>query len=114
MIVRISADNFELSEELAKYASNKLNGLGRFVRRRDRPTTLVEAVFSEQRGSSVDVKTCQLTLRLRREEFIAQESTQHLYASLDVATASVEQWLKDFKKRRPGVLRKYLRRGGAA
>jgi ribosome-associated translation inhibitor RaiA len=65
----------------------------------------VEATFSEQ-GT---LKTCQLTVKMRREELTARETTQHMYASLDVAVVAVEQQLRDYRRQHPGAVRKYLR-----
>lgn len=105
MILKISAENFELSENLSKYTRNKLESLEKYVPRADRPTTLAEVVFSKQGA----LKTCQLSVKLRREELQAREITQHIYASLDVAAASVEQRLRDYRRQHPGAVRRYLR-----
>jgi len=105
MILKISAENFDLSEELSKYAQGKLESLDKYVLRKDRPTTLVEAIFSEQ-GMQ---RTCQLTVKLRREEFTARETTRHTYVSLDIAVAAVEQRLRDYRREHPSAVRSYLR-----
>jgi len=100
----MTAEDFELGEELAKYARGKLENLDKYLPHKDRATTLLEVTFSEQGA----LKTCQLTVKLRREEIIARETTQHMYASLDVAVVAVEQRLRDYRRQHPGAVRKYL------
>lgn len=94
-----------MSEELAKYTRGKLERLDKYIPRADRPTALVEVAFREQGA----LKTCSVSVKFRREELVTSETTQHMYASLDIAAAAVEQSLKEYRQQHPGPVRRYLR-----
>lgn len=109
MKVHIKAEGFELTAELEKYASSKIAQLARRVPRNLRPLASCEAVFV--RGRAQKSNTCSLTLALAGSELHARETTQHMYAALDIAAVHVEQELKEYlSKQRRHPVRTHLRR----
>jgi ribosomal subunit interface protein len=109
MKVHIRAEGFELTAELEKYASSKIAQLARRVPRNLRPLAGCEAVFV--RGRAQKSNTCSLTLTLGDSELHSRETTQHMYAALDIAAVHVEQELKEYMaKQRRHPLRAHLRR----
>lgn len=109
MILRTNIEGFVTTEDLDKYLRAKLARLDRYIPRRERPTTLIEVILTEQ-GSSTPLRTCQLTLKLRRDELRAKETTQHMYASIDIATADMEQQLRLHRRHNPGKIRAYTQK----
>lgn len=99
MKIQITAANFDLGLELEKYARHKLEGLTRHVPHRLREVSALELTFYQHVSGKLKQNTCELCLRVPRDELTARETTQHMYAALDIAVANVEQQLRDYKNR---------------
>lgn len=99
MKTQLVARGFELSAELEKYTQHKLATIRRRVPRAARPEVLCTVQFIKKRTKAAENKTCRLTLILPHEKLEAEETTQHMYAALDIATEHMVQQLRDYKGR---------------
>jgi ribosomal subunit interface protein len=100
MKVRYLTRGLELTAELEKYANGKTARLARKVPRRLKAGTTCEVVFSQIIHKDDKVSTCSITLSLGEKEIKAKETTQHIYAALDIAVVDIEQQLKGYARGR--------------
>jgi len=98
MKIRYSAQGFELTGELEKYAAGKLARLSRRVPRRFRAKAAYEVVFRQTTRKGVKINTCSIVLKLPDAEFTAKETTRHMHAALDIAAVQIERQLKDYAR----------------
>jgi len=111
MKIHLRAEGFELTSELEKYAGSKIAQLTKRLPRSLRQLADCEAVFLRGQAKGVRSNTCSLTLRVEGTELHARETTQHMYAALDIAAVYVEQELKEYlAKRRKQPVRSHLKR----
>lgn len=111
MIRTISAvGRFTLGPDLEKYTGGKLDDVEKEIPRNLRRYAHVEVRFESRTVNGKKENTCTVDLRLPREVFTATETTQHIYAALDIATAEIAEQLMAYKAGRPGVFRQRLRR----
>ena len=113
MHIEITAQGLELTPELEKYTQSKLARIARVVARLSQhgSSTICAVRFTQTHVQEDRVNTCMLKVTLGSETFTAQETTQHMYAALDIVTAQIEQQLKVYRKTsvKSGVL-KHVRR----
>jgi ribosomal subunit interface protein len=106
----LSAEKFELTPELEKYAQSKLDELEKAIPRGSRRFSHAEVTFRQTGPKTSRQNTVQLTLYLPRERFEATETTQHMYSALDIATMQIREQLKAHRTGRSGPLRRGWRR----
>ena len=96
MKLHITASGFDLGSELEKYASGKAAQLNKEIPRKLRAQSVCDMHFAQTKGDELKVSTCTILVKLGEEEFHAEESTQHMYAALDIATVHMEHQLDDY------------------
>lgn len=99
MKIHFAANGIELTGDLEKYANSKIARLARKVPRRQRTYASFKIVFTQVFRKGTKQCTCNLSLWLDDTELKAEETTQHMYAALDIAVVHVEQQLKDYVRR---------------
>lgn len=108
MKTHFAAEGTELTGELERYAKGKIAHITRRVPRRLRTYASCKVAFAQKTVKGTKFSTCTLTLWLDDTELVAEETTQHLYAALDIAVVHIEQQLKDYVRRnRRGPLGKF-------
>jgi len=99
MKVRFSAVGFDLDAELDKYAAKKVVHMSRHVPRKEKAEAVCEVQFTHVKSKGIKYSTCAITFRLHEaNELKAEETTQHMYAALDIAAVRIEQQLEDYAK----------------
>ena len=107
----LTAEKFTPTDELAKYANKKVSALERYIPRKARPSARAEVRLKRVGEDEKRQSTCDITLHLPKASLHAKETTQHMYAALDVVTASLRQQITDYKtKHEPAKLRHRLAR----
>jgi ribosomal subunit interface protein len=100
MTVRFTAVGFDLDAELDKYAARKVAHMSRHVPRKEKADAVCEVQFTHGKRKGIKYSTCAITFKLHEaNELKAEETTQHMYAALDIAAVRIEQQLEDFAKR---------------
>lgn len=99
MIIRQTATGLDLTPELERYATKKIKQLGRIVPRPVRKHTICHVDFSRKVRGAYKYNTCTLTLEITDAQLRAVETTQHMYASLDVAAVHMQHQLGDYAAR---------------
>jgi ribosomal subunit interface protein len=94
---QLTAIGFELSDELEKYSRSKLAELARRVPRELRDDALCVVTFTQMKRGT-DKRRCSMVLQVGGQKFRAQETTQHMYTALDIATVDVLQKLRDYRR----------------
>jgi ribosomal subunit interface protein len=99
MKVRFATEGFELTTELDKYAARKVAQMTRRIPRKPKADASCEVRFAHSERAGVKHNTCSITFTLGKEELKAEESTQHMYAALDIAAVRIQQQLETYAKR---------------
>lgn len=112
MKIHFSSKGLELTVELEKYAARKVTHLSRRIPRKLRPAAGCNVSFARATQKGAKLNTCTISLTIDDVELKASETTQHMYAALDIASVQIEQQLKDHvRKQLGGMLRRHLRAG---
>lgn len=110
MKTQFSTKGIDLTSELEKYANRKVAHISRRVPRKLRATVDCEVAFARATKKGTKLNTCTITLGIDDVELKACETTQHMYAALDIAAVQIEQQLKDYvRKELGGLLRRHFR-----
>lgn len=111
MKIYLNATGFDLTTDLEKYANVKIARLARKVPRSLRASAACSVHFTQTRKKGTKFNTCSISFRLDDNELKAEETTLHMYSSLDIAAVHIGHQLKDFvAKRGRRRLRLILRR----
>jgi ribosomal subunit interface protein len=110
MKIRLSTSDFDLTLELEKYANIKLAGLSRKVPRRMRPQAFCDVHFMQVRRKGAKFNTCVIGLNIDDTKLRSEETTLHMYTSLDIAVVHIERQLNDYAAKHRHPLRTRLRR----
>jgi ribosomal subunit interface protein len=106
----LTTEKFELEPELQKYAQKKLNGLERYVPKSARESAHIEVRFKQENLKNKKHSTCELTLHLPHENLFARETTQHMYAAVDIAAAHIREQIVSYKAKHTRTGRRRLGR----
>lgn len=110
MKIYFSAESFSLTPELEKYASGKAMNLARRLPRKIRAGADCRVQFTQRRHKGVKFNTCSVSLQLPGDELRAAETTQHMYAALDIAVVHIEQQIREYEARHKSRLGTRLKR----
>ena len=101
MQIELMAHGFDMGGELEKYTKKKLASLQRHVPRKVRDEATCKVAFSVVEFEGGKASTCNIVLRTGDATYNASESTEHMYAAFDIATARVRlRLLEDNKQAR--------------
>lgn len=110
MTIKQTASGLVLTTELEKYAHKKIKQLGHIVPRSVRSQAVCHIDYRRKISGEHKYNTCTVVLEVADTRLTASETTQHMYASLDVATAHMQHQLADYSARtRSHRLRHLLR-----
>lgn len=98
---RISAEGFDIKNELKKYTNKKLSRIKRRVPRKSRATAKCDISFSQVRRRDIKHCTCTIVLTIDDMRYTAKETTTHMYAALDIASVHIEQQLRAYRREQP-------------
>lgn len=91
-----SFDGVEPTDKLKKYILRKVRELEKYVPLKAREP----AELTVHLQTDADGKTCRLSLALPHDTLAAHETTEHLYAALDITMAELRRQLVEYKSRR--------------
>lgn len=92
----VQFDALDATDKLKKYLARKVRELEKYV-----PLAVREsAELAVHMRADTSGKTCSLTLRVPGSVLAAHETTEHIYASIDVAVADIRRQLREYKARR--------------
>jgi putative sigma-54 modulation protein len=99
MKTHITARGFELNAELNRYIRHKLAELNRKLPRGVRAEIACTLTLTQKHRKDGDTKTCAIVLQLPNEKLQAQETTQHMYAALDIVAEAMSEQVRAYKTR---------------
>ena len=79
--------------KLRRYTDKKIASVLHRIPRRARVSAKVAVVFNNEDKQ----KSCRVTLQLPHETLVAEETTVHLYAALDIACTEMKRQLGEYK-----------------
>ncbi len=107
--ILLTGEKFTPSPKLEKYVHQKLQGLEKYIPRAARESAQIEVRLKQTGAQDKQINTCDLTLLLPTASLHARETTGHMYAALDVATANIHHQITEYKSRHePATLRHRL------
>lgn len=98
MYIKFQAAGDELTPELQKYTYHKLAPLVRRMPRAIRSTARFVVSFERRTAKKQTVGSCKIICAAAGQVWTAQETTQHIYAALDIAVVQIEQQCKKYIK----------------
>ncbi|MFA5004152.1 MAG: ribosome-associated translation inhibitor RaiA [Candidatus Saccharimonadales bacterium] len=93
----IEGVHINLDGDLEKYANKKIGGLEKYVPKRARESAHAEVILKRVPSKDKNKFCCEITLHLPHEILNCKETTQHLYAAIDVASAKARHQLQKYK-----------------
>ena len=111
MTIIQTASGITLTKELEKYSQRKAKQLGHIVPRQFRKDAVCQVEFTRKTTGNKKYNTCSVTLEVADTELKVTETTQHMYASLDVATVHMQHQLADYSARTRRHRLRHLLRG---
>lgn len=113
----LSATHLELDERLKKYVTKKLANVDKYLNRHARPSAHLEVRLKEHKAKGQKQSVCDVLLHLPHDTIKIQESTQNIFASIDIVEAKLKQQIRTYKERHTDGKRRrrlFARAGGAA
>lgn len=113
----LSATHLELDERLKKYVTRKLANIDKYLSKHIRPSAHLEVRLKEHKSSGQKQSVCDVTLHLPHGTIKIRESTQNIFASVDIAEAKLKQQVRRYKDAHTDGKRRrrlFARAGGAA
>ncbi len=115
MNVQLVATKFDLTPELEKYARAKMAQLMRKVPRQWRTGVVCVVAFSQARKKGSEFNSCSISFTVSGTELKAEETTLHMYSSLDIAAVHIANQLKGYADQNGGrhirgILHTYVHR----
>lgn len=93
----VSAEKFVINADLQKYTQKKIDGLEKYIPKQSRLSAHAEVRFLQKHAKDKKQSVCEVTLHLPHENLFASETTGHMYAALDIATAHIQAQLVAYK-----------------
>jgi putative sigma-54 modulation protein len=109
----IKGQHLEVSDEIKKYVEKKINVLSRHIPKRARSAAHFVVNLEETKSTKLDRFSCEIILRLPKEEIIAKESTVNIFAAVDIVEEKIKNRLHKYKAKyevrsdRKGILQKF-------
>lgn len=104
----IEGVHITLDTDLEKYAKKKIGGLEKYIPKRARQSAHAEVILKRTAAKDKNKFTCEITIHLPHEVLNCTETTRHLYAAIDVASAKARHQLQKYKNEH-GTPRLYRR-----
>lgn len=97
MKTQLQVRGFEPNAELYKYLRHKLAEINRRLPRSIRTRVACVVTLSQRHRKAGDMKTCAVRLTLPHGRLEARETTQHMYAALDIVVEQITVELRGYK-----------------
>ncbi len=91
MRISVTARHFKASEQLQSYAENEAKRLKKFFD----GIVDCEVVLTKERANRI----ANISISVNSHKFVATESSENFYKSIDLATDNLERQLKRFKEK---------------
>lgn len=93
----IEGVHINLDSDLEKYATKKIGGLEKYIPKRARESAHAEVILKRVPSKDKNKFLCEITIHLPHEVLNCKETTQHLYAAIDVSSAKAQNQLRKYK-----------------
>ncbi len=93
-------NNYEVSEDLAKYVRTKIGKLDKYMTRQARKSVHAEVKLGESGSKSKNRNKCEAILDMPGEKITASESTINMFAAVDIVEAKLKNQLRRQKEKR--------------
>ncbi len=102
MIKRLEITHVHTTPDPAiqKYIRRKIGGLDRYIARQARASAHAEVKLKQDKSSTGNSASCEVTLYLPEEAINVSESTVNHYAAVDIVEMKLKQQVARYKERR--------------
>lgn len=102
----LTASHLELDDRLKKYATKKLATIDKYLSKHVRPTAHMEVRLKEHTSNGQKQCVCDVTFHLPQDTLKIHDSTQNIYAAIDIVEAKLKQQVKKYKELHMGGKRR--------
>ena len=102
----LSATHLELDDRLKKYVTRKLASVDKYLAKQIRPSAHMEVRLKEHKSNGQKQSVCDVTFFLPHDTLKITESTQNIYAAIDIVEAKLKQQVKKYKELHMGGKRR--------
>lgn len=113
----LSATQMELDDRLKKYVTKKLANIDKYLNKRIRPSIHLEVRLKEHKSNGQKQSVCDVLLYLPHDTIKIRESTQNIFAAVDIVEAKLKQQIRHYKELHTDAKRRrrlFAKAGGAA
>lgn len=94
----LSATHVELDDRLKKYVTRKLANIDKYMSKHVRPSAHLEVRLKERKANGQKLSICDVMLYLPHGTIKITESTQNMFASIDIVEAKLKQQVRNYKE----------------
>jgi putative sigma-54 modulation protein len=94
----LTATHMELDDRLKKYVTKKLAGMDKYLSKQVRPSAHLEVRLKEHSSKGQKQAICDVTLHLPHGTIKIRETTQNIFASIDIVEAKLKQQIRRYKE----------------
>lgn len=109
--LEINGVHFKVDDDLRKYVGKKIGRLDQYMTRHARQSAHAEVKLTESKIKTRKQSTCDVIIFLPQETLATKETTQNMFAAVDIVEAKLKNQLKKYKnKHNPRLHRRVLRK----
>lgn len=97
--IDISGINYDLQNDIKKYARRKIGRLDRFVPRRARPSLRAEVRLRQTNERHGNKYECEVIFHVPDEQLTVHDSTLNMFAAVDIVEEKMKSALKRYKEK---------------
>jgi putative sigma-54 modulation protein len=102
MQLRISGNNYELTEKIKEYAQKKIGNLDKYLPKNDKDAAASVTLTMDPSGREDNQCVCEAHIKSGGADFEAKEATMNMFAAIDIVEAKLKsQILKHKEKTSP-------------
>lgn len=91
------ATHLELDDRLKKYATKKLATIDKYFAKQIRQSAHMEVRLKEHKSNGQKQCVCDVTFYLPHDTIKITDSTQNIYAAIDIVEAKLKQQVRKYK-----------------
>jgi ribosomal subunit interface protein len=95
--LEINGVHMSVGDDLRAYVHKKIGGLEKYVPKNARKSVHVEVKLKESKAKDKNERTCEVIMHLPQEVMTISETTNNVFAAVDIVEAKLKTHLKKYK-----------------
>ncbi len=96
--LEIHGVHMQIDPKLFAYTTKKIGRMDRFISRHGRESLHAEVFLKEEKLKTKKNLTCEVVLTLPKGKITTKETTQNMYAAIDIVESKLKNQLKKYKE----------------